>query len=108
MEKDRKTCFNAEKNDFDQQMACRVPVCWSKYTKMNDDTQNGVSVGNHLECRLAIVLALGNKALNNLFLPHSIFMYNYAFFIAGCSKKLKKEEKARNLELLLLTSNQNH
>ena len=32
MEKDKKTCFNAEKNDFDQPMACRAPVCWSKYT----------------------------------------------------------------------------
>ena len=27
-----KTCFNAEINDFDQQMACGAPICWSKYT----------------------------------------------------------------------------
>ena len=27
-----KTCFNAETNDFDQQMVCGAPVRWSKYT----------------------------------------------------------------------------
>ena len=32
MEKDEKTCFNADTNDFDQRMARRAPVCWSKYT----------------------------------------------------------------------------
>ena len=31
-EKDEKTCFNAETNDFDQRMACEAPVCWSIYT----------------------------------------------------------------------------
>ena len=25
-------CFHAETNDFDQQTACRAPVCWLKYT----------------------------------------------------------------------------
>ena len=33
-EKDRKTCENTEKDDFDQQTACRAPVCWSKYTTL--------------------------------------------------------------------------
>ena len=32
MQKDGKTCFNAETNDFNQQMACGAPVLWSKYT----------------------------------------------------------------------------
>ena len=32
MEKDGKTCFNAETNDFDQRMACEAPICWLKYT----------------------------------------------------------------------------
>ena len=27
-----RSCFNTETNDFDQPMACRAPVCWSKYT----------------------------------------------------------------------------
>ena len=27
-----KFCFNAETNNFDQQMACGAPVRWSKYT----------------------------------------------------------------------------
>ena len=31
-EKDEKTCFNAETNNFDQQSACRAPVHRSKYT----------------------------------------------------------------------------
>ena len=32
MEKDEKTCFNAETNDFDKQTACGAPICWLKYT----------------------------------------------------------------------------
>ena len=31
--KEGKTCLNAEKDDFDQFMACTAPVLWSKYTK---------------------------------------------------------------------------
>ena len=31
-EKDEKTCFTAEKNDFDQQTVCGAPLRWSKYT----------------------------------------------------------------------------
>ena len=31
-EKDKKTCFYAETNDFNQQMVCRTPVYWLKYT----------------------------------------------------------------------------
>ena len=31
MEKDEKTSFNAETNDFDQQTACEAPIRWSKY-----------------------------------------------------------------------------
>ena len=31
MDKDKKTYFNAESNDFDQQTACGALVCWSKY-----------------------------------------------------------------------------
>ena len=31
MEKDDKTCFNAETNYFDQQTACGAPVSCSKY-----------------------------------------------------------------------------
>ena len=27
-----RSCFNTETNDFDQPIACRAPVCWSKYT----------------------------------------------------------------------------
>ena len=29
---DGKRCDSAEKDDFNQGMACEVPVCWSKYT----------------------------------------------------------------------------
>ena len=32
MEKYEKTCINTKTNDFDQRMACRAPICWSKYT----------------------------------------------------------------------------
>ena len=34
MEKDGKTCFNAETNDLDQQTVCGcgAPICWLKYT----------------------------------------------------------------------------
>ena len=35
MEKDEKTCFHTETNDFDQCSACRAPVRWSKYTTIN-------------------------------------------------------------------------
>ena len=31
-EKDEKTCFNAETNDFNQRTACRAPVRWLIYT----------------------------------------------------------------------------
>ena len=31
-EKDRKTCFHTETNDFNQQTACGAPICLSKYT----------------------------------------------------------------------------
>ena len=31
-EKDEKTCFNAETNNFNQRTACRAPIWWSKYT----------------------------------------------------------------------------
>ena len=30
-EKDEKTCFDTETNDFDQQTACGVRICWLKY-----------------------------------------------------------------------------
>ena len=32
MEKDGKTCFNTEKNYFDQLTVFGAPICWSKYT----------------------------------------------------------------------------
>ena len=32
MEKDGKTCLDAEKKDFDQQRVCKAPVCWLNYT----------------------------------------------------------------------------
>ena len=32
-EKEEKTCFNSETNDFDQGMLCGAPVHCSKYTK---------------------------------------------------------------------------
>ena len=37
-EKDEKTCLNAEKEDFDQRMACEAPVRWSKYTTVFFDS----------------------------------------------------------------------
>ena len=30
-----KTWKNAQQDDFDQQSACKAPVCWSKYTTLN-------------------------------------------------------------------------
>ena len=42
-EKDEKTCFNAETNDFDQRTACRAPVCWSKYTTLGGPTLEGTA-----------------------------------------------------------------
>ena len=32
---DGKLHFKAETNDFDQQTACRAPLCWLKYTTPN-------------------------------------------------------------------------
>ena len=29
--KDRKTCLNNKKDDFNQQIACKAPVRWTKY-----------------------------------------------------------------------------
>ena len=29
-----KSCSNAEKDDFDQRMSCKAPVCLSKYTTL--------------------------------------------------------------------------
>ena len=37
-EKDRKTLFYRQENDFDQGMACGAPICWSKYTTSNKHT----------------------------------------------------------------------
>ena len=39
-EKDGKTCFNTETNDFYQQMVCKALVRWSKYT--TDQTQASI------------------------------------------------------------------
>ena len=38
-EKDEKTSFQAETNDFDQRAACRAPFCWSKYTTTGGVTE---------------------------------------------------------------------
>ena len=35
---------NHQKDDFDQQMACKSPVCWSKYTTVKAKSQ-GVEEG---------------------------------------------------------------
>ena len=31
-EKDRKTCLNIEKSDYDLRTVCEAPICWSKFT----------------------------------------------------------------------------
>ena len=35
-EKDEKTCFHAQKNDFEQQTACEAPIRWLNYTTCNN------------------------------------------------------------------------
>ena len=40
MEKDGKTCLNAENNGFDQQTACEAPVCCLKYTTLEAAENN--------------------------------------------------------------------
>ena len=52
MEKDKKTYFFAEPNDFDQQTACRAPVSWLKYTTLNIWNKNIllINIMNVTEC----------------------------------------------------------
>ena len=40
-EKDEKTFFNTEINDFDERTVCGAPVCWSKYTKDDNSSTEG-------------------------------------------------------------------
>ena len=53
--------FNSETNDFDQQMACGAPVCWSKYITYKAHLVN--------KCKLLLYPLVTNL---NLFVPLAI------------------------------------
>ena len=53
--KDGKTCLNAEKNDFNQQTACRASIPWLKYTTpahLSFSTQYLMVVLSKLRCNM--------------------------------------------------------
>ena len=58
-EKYEKTCLNAKKNDFDQQMLCRAPVCWSKFT-----TTKNPNIVNFLKEQKTVVKMVGKMGQN--------------------------------------------
>ena len=59
-EKDEKTCFYGETNDFEKQLSYGAHVHWSKYTT---DTVSGVTAFNFHACFCSVNL---NNNKNNL------------------------------------------
>ena len=89
---DGKTCFSAETNNFDEQMACRAPVRWLKYT---------TSLYVNVFVSFCPVLSLSVTLFKSLSLSVSLCL---SLFLSRLHKQVRK---MKNIILLLVIKKTN-